>query len=170
VTVAASAYYGRDLRTALPAAGAAAPTYHRFARLRLGADAQTRVPVPGVGDLLLRAELLWGQDESLSFSGTPADPCRDATSLGWYATAIQYFGSTFALAARVDRFDPARPVDASCPAAAASRADRVTTIGVAALVELGRSLRATIAYEAIDEQKSAERDNDALTMQLQTRF
>jgi hypothetical protein len=98
--------------------------------------------------------------------------CKDTTGLGWYVTAVQNLGDHFAVAARYDQFDPSRDVPAGCEGTVVRAADqdRLDAISVALLWYLSGNLRATLAYDHFGEQDAAQKDNDALTVQLQAKF
>ena len=102
---------------------ASAPTsYRRFSILRLGADLQTYLDVPGLGGLALKGEFIYARDRNLSFGTVAADKCQDRTQLGWIVTAVQNVGDYAGVVARVDSFDRnfTCALDSTCTAAIAS--------------------------------------------------
>lgn len=167
----ASAYWGHALRTALPTAPGTPPTYSRYDRLRLGADAQASLPTPRIGRTVLRGEVIWARDENIAFSGSLPDRCKDVRTLGWIATVVQRVGERRAIFLRADQFDPTRNVPDSCPGQLASfRRDGITTFGGGVLLESFEKLRLTVAYAHVVEQQGQTVENDVLWTQLQAKF
>jgi hypothetical protein len=173
-----SGYWGHSLRTTpgRPASGmtpATEPTYERFRRRLVGADAQTYLRVPRVGRIAVKGEVIYGADDGLSFSGLPPDPCKNLTTLGWYLTVVQRIGERFGVIARLDQLDPNIDDPAeTCADAVRTGAteDRVTTIGAGLLVDATKNLRAVLVYEHAAEQGARVKDNDALILQVQAKF
>lgn len=163
---------GDEIQIVAPATPA---QYWSFARLRVGADAALTVDIPDLGDLVLRAEVIWGKDTSRSFRGVPADPCLSTTALGWMATAVQNIGPFVGLAVRLDSFDPslsgALPdtclVSAQGPKLGTN--DRVITLGGGLLLYTMRKVKISFVYEHLFEEGESV-DNDAFTAQLQVGF
>ena len=79
----------------------------------------------------------------------------------------------FALAVRYDEYDPTASLADECDVmatmAAADR-DRQRNLGVALLAYISGNLKATLAYDHYGEHEAVQRDNDALTVQLQAKF
>jgi hypothetical protein len=190
VVLGASGYWGHTLKTGTDVNGdgrlssselslvsGMPPTYERYSRLRLGADAQLYVDVAAIGGLALKGEIIWARDSSMDFGGgLPEDPCRNETSLGWYVTAVQNLGDHLAAVIRVDQFDRNSGVAEGCSASilSAAAADKVTTLGGGILVHASANLRATLVYEhPIEQEVGAVNNvlaNDTFTAQLQTKF
>jgi hypothetical protein len=171
-----SSHWGHFLRqTRAPSMAMPVAGYDRFSRLRIGGDAQLYFDVPSVGGLTLRGEAIWARDEQLTFGGVEpaANMCKDADRFGWYATVVQNVGDVFALAVRYDEYDPTSSLSDSCDVMATMTAadqDRQRNLGVALLAYISGNLKATLAYDHFGEQEGAEKDNDALTVQLQAKF
>lgn len=170
-------HVGHTLKTTLgkPASGAmpAVPTsYERYARLRLGGDAQFQHEVPSIGQLILRGELVWTRDRNMDFSGVPAASCLNTSSLGWQGTVVQNIGKRFGAVVRVDQFDENRGVASACDARILSAAaqDKVTTVGGGVFVLPSANFKFTLAYDHIVEQGARRIGNDIITGQLQAMF
>jgi hypothetical protein len=176
VAAGVSTHVGRFLRpTRAPSMAMPVAGYDRFSRLRLGGDAQLFLDIPSVGGLVLRGEVMWNRDKQLSFGGVEpaADHCKDADRFGWIATLVQNVGDVFALAVRVDQYDPTASLSDDCTTMSITTAadrDRQTNLGVALLAYISGNLKATLAYDHFGEQEGAKKDNDALTVQLQAKF
>lgn len=182
-----SGYYGRGGldTTGVAATDATAKagtvTYAAYRRVRLGADIQGYIDVPGVGGLALKGEVIWGKDTSMDATingvATTADPCKSAAKLGWMLTAVQNIGDDFGLAVRLNQLDPSLKgsLDSGCPVdkltALQTKADgdRITTLGAAFLYHVSNNLKLTLAYERPWEQGTSK-DNDIFTAQLQAKF
>lgn len=158
-----------DEVTTTPAAMA---SYQSYGLLRLGADVQSYVDVPGLGGLAVKGELIYGKDSNRAYGTTPANACLDRTQLGWIITAIQNLGDYAGIVARVDSFDPnvtlALP-DSCTLDIAKGLGDRVNTYGFGALIYPSSNVKATFTYEHVAEQSIAIA-NDVFTAQLQARF
>ena len=176
VAIGVSTHVGRFLRqTRAPSMAMPVAGYDRFSRLRLGGDAQLYLDIPAVGGLTLRGEAIWSRDEQMSFGGVEpaADHCKDADRFGWYATLVQNVGDVFALAVRLDQYDPTSNLSDDCAMMSvitAADRDKQTNLGVALLAYISGNLKATLAYDHFGEQEGSKRDNDALTVQLQAKF
>jgi hypothetical protein len=176
LVVGLSAHTGRFLKTvrapsaALPVAG-----YERYSRLRLGADAQAYIDVPGLGGLSLRGEMIWSRDKQMDFADVVADVnhCKDADAFGWIGTAVQHIGDHLGVVVRVDQFDPTAPLNDSCMTKKitdAAGADKVTDFGFGLLGYVSANLKTSLIYEHLAEQEGAKKDNDILTLQMQAKF
>jgi hypothetical protein len=195
-----SGYYGRALKTTLPTSAsvsgtdtnmdgkisgdeitlkAATPsTSTRYRRLRLGADAQFYLDIPGVGGLALKGEFFFAKDTNLRY-GAQTDPnsCLDVTAMGWILTAVQNIGDYAGAVLRVDYYDPSRSKSisdmsgtTSCMAQkTAAQGDAFTTVGGGLLFYPAGNLRATFVYEHIMKQ-SKDIGDDIFTAQLQAKF
>jgi hypothetical protein len=96
-------------------------------------------------------------------------------------TVVQNIGSYLGVALRLDQFDPllSSTVDSKCydtavtpkptSAIAARDTDRLTRLGVAALLYASSNIKFTLSYEHPWEQGPAVA-NDIVTAQLQARF
>jgi hypothetical protein len=85
-------------------AATASQEFHRFA---LGGDVRLLARIPGLGELALRAELLWATNMDRGL--VVADPIavgRDLRELGWYVGATQELGRHVMVGVRYDRYDP----------------------------------------------------------------
>jgi hypothetical protein len=157
-------------------------TYTYYAQTRLGADVQGYVDVPEVGGLAVKGELIYARKTNLDYAGTLANSCLNSQSLGWMVTVVQNIGPYLGLALRLDQFDPllSSTVDSKCydttvtakptAAVAARDKDKLTRLGVAALLYASSSIKFTLSYEHPWEQEGAKLDNDIVTAQLQARF
>ncbi len=175
LVLGASGYYGHGLNTtaataATTTAAAGAATYQRFSKLRVGVDGQLYVKNPGVGGLIIRAELMLANDRSLAFASDPAQPCKDRRSVNWYAMVLQNIGEHFGVALRIDQFDPNHGVNDLCAEYPASTRDRVTTLGTALQLYVSETLRGMLAYEHPIEQTATAAKNERVTVQLQAKF
>jgi hypothetical protein len=171
-----SVQQGRFLRpTRAPSMAMPVGGYERFSRFRLGADAQLYFDIPAVGGLVLRGEAIWQRERQMSFGGVEPTPdhCKDLDRFGWYATLVQNVGDVFALAVRYDEYDPTASLADECDVMAtmvAADRDRQRNLGVALLAYISGNLKATLAYDHYGEHEAVQRDNDALTVQLQAKF
>ena len=157
-------------------------TYTSYAQTRLGADVQGYVDVPEVGGLAVKGELIYARKTNLDYAGTLANSCLNSQSLGWMVTVVQNIGPYLGVALRLDQFDPllSSTVDSKCydttvtakptAAVAARDKDKLTRLGVAALLYASSSIKFTLSYEHPWEQEGAKLDNDIVTAQLQARF
>ena len=157
-------------------------TYTYYAQTRLGADVQGYVDVPEVGGLAVKGELIYARKTNLDYAGTLANSCLNSQSLGWMVTVVQNIGPYLGVALRLDQFDPllSSTVDSKCydttvtakptAAVAARDKDKLTRLGVAALLYASSSIKFTLSYEHPWEQEGAKLDNDIVTAQLQARF
>lgn len=154
-------------------------TYKKFEQLRLGADAQAYIDVPGLGGLALKGEFIWASKKNLDYSGMKADSCRDSKSMGWIVTVVQNIGDYAGVAVRLDQYDPllSGSVSATCANAAKPSdaiknrdMDKLTRLGVAALLHASANTKFTLSYEHPWEQSGAKYNNDIVTAQLQARF
>jgi hypothetical protein len=152
--------------------------YKRFARKRLGADAQLYFDVPALGGLALKGEFVLAKDTNLDYGGVAANPCADALSLGWIATVVQNVGDFVGLVFRADYYDPvrSRSLPDSCVITTGSTmgqkigtGDATTTLGGGLLLYGSGNIKGTFTYEHIAEQ-SVSVKNDIFTAQLQARF
>jgi hypothetical protein len=157
-------------------------TYLYYSQTRLGADVQGYVDVPEVGGLALKGEIIWARKTNLYYPVLgPANDCLNSTSLGWMVTVVQNIGPYLGVALRLDQYDPllSGTVDARCydPAVTPSPSsavknrdvDRLTRLGVAALLYGSANIKFTLSYEHPWEQGPAVA-NDIVTAQLQARF
>jgi hypothetical protein len=176
LVVGVSGHAGRFLKTvrppstAMPVAG-----YERYSRLRLGADAQAYVDVPGLGGLSLRGEMIWSRDKQMDFAEVKADPtgCKDADAFGWIGTAVQHIGDHLGVVVRVDQYDPTASLKDSCmtkKTTDAAGVDKVTNVGFGLLGYISANLKATLVYEHLGEHEGVTKDNDILTLQMQAKF
>jgi hypothetical protein len=172
-----SGMWGRTLETGSnPGKGKYDSTsYAYFEQLRLGADVQGYVDVPGVGGLALKGEAIWARKKNLDYTDRPADSCRDTSSFGWMITVIQNIGPYLGFAARLDQFDPllSGSVESRCydqKAVANRDKDRVTRMGAAVLLHASANTKFTLSYEHPWEQEGAKKDNDIVVAQMQARF
>jgi hypothetical protein len=171
-----SGMWGRTLDIKWPDPTKSNPgSMYYYQQLRLGADAQGYIDVPGVGGLALKGEVIWARktNRDYEFWG-PADSCLDRTSLGWMVTAVQNIGPYLGVAVRLDQYDPflSGSLDARCndrKDAANRDKDRVTRLGGALLLHGSANVKLTLSYEHPWEQATAV-SNDIVTAQLQTRF
>jgi hypothetical protein len=176
VAAGVSTQWGHFLRqTRPPSMAQPVAGYDRFNRFRLGGDAQLYVDVPAVGGLVLRGEAIWSHETQMTFGGVEpaANMCKDVDRFGWYATLVQNVGDVFALAVRYDEYDPTSSLSDSCDVMATltpAGQDRQRNLGVALLAYISGNLKATLAYDHYGEQEGAEKDNDAMTVQLQAKF
>ena len=172
-----SGMWGHTLDTAtLPNPTTTPPTvasYLSYEQLRLGADVQGYVDVPGAGGLAVKGEIIWARKKNLDYSASaPANDCLDRISLGWMVTVVQNFGPYLGVALRLDQFDPllSSTVDSSCYDTTKNRdADRLTRLGAALLLHGSSNIKFTLSYEHPWEQGAAVA-NDIVTAQLQARF
>jgi hypothetical protein len=150
-------------------------TYKKFEQLRLGADVQGYVDLPGVGGLALKGEVIWARKKSLAYNDLKANSCLDSQSFGWILTLVQNVGDYAGVAVRLDQFDPmlASKVPGSCHDAkdtAARDNDKVYRLGVAGLLHASANTKFTLSYEHPWEQTGAKKKNDIVMAQIQARF
>jgi hypothetical protein len=175
-----SGLWGRTLDTGDEAKdGADHPNYKKYEQLRLGADVQGYVDVPGVGGLALKGELIWARKKNMDYDDIKADSCKDTRSMGWIVTVVQNIGEYAGVAVRLDQYDPllSGSVPASCPNVANPSdaiknrdMDKITRLGVGALLHASASTKFTLSYEHPWEQTGSKKKNDIVTAQLQARF
>lgn len=176
-----SGMWGRTLETGTnPKENYDYTAYKYYEQLRLGADVQAYVDVPGVGGLALKGEFIWGRKKSLDYNDVKADSCKDSRSMGWIVTVVQNIGNYAGVAVRLDQYDPllSGSVTASCtdPSKKPSDAikyrdmDKLTRLGVAALLHASANTKFTLSYEHPWEQSGAKYNNDIVTAQVQARF
>jgi hypothetical protein len=82
----------------------ASQTYHRFA---IGGDVRVVARTGSLGELTLRAEVVWGTN--LDRGLIVADPVaegRDLREVGWYVGGTQDLGPWVTFGVRYDRYDP----------------------------------------------------------------
>ncbi len=87
--------------------GHAATPSSSFDRFAVGGDLRLIVPVPSLGALELRGEILTGNN--LDRAIVPADPvssARDLRETGYYAQILQELPRGFIVGARFDHYDP----------------------------------------------------------------
>jgi Phosphate-selective porin O and P len=199
LVVGLSGYWGRALTTTLPSTkstiagadknmdGAITPdelsivstavpaSYKRFSRARLGADAQIYADVPMLGGLAVKGEFVLAKDSNLDYGAVVADPCLDATSLGWIVTLVQNIGDYVGAVVRIDYFDPVRSkglADTCIDSKTMMKrglGDATTTVGGGLLLHGSGNIKATMTYEHIAEQSTTVK-NDIFTAQLQAKF
>jgi hypothetical protein len=176
VVISVSAHHGHFLKTvrqptaAMPVAG-----YQRYNRLRLGADAQAYIDIPGLGGLTLRGETIWGKDTQMDFAEVAADPnkCNDEQHFGWIGTLVQNLGDHMGVVVRVDQYDPIKSLDDKCTNAARHTTadnDKVTDVGFGLLGFVSANLKVSAIYEHLVEQEAKKVGNDILTLQMQAKF
>jgi hypothetical protein len=164
------------------------PVTRRFDIWRFGMDAQAYFDIPGVGGMALKGELVMGGEKNLDFRGMNADACRDVKQFGWILTAIQNFGDSFGMVARLDQWNPNRDVAAgtssTCTTAAGLAAnDKITTLGGGLLYYISGNLKLSGVYEHVWRSDTLGRTGapasaapstwipaDLLTFQLQAKF
>ncbi|MBC8131367.1 MAG: hypothetical protein H7X95_00190 [Deltaproteobacteria bacterium] len=153
-------------------------TYTRFARERIGADAQLYFDVPELGGLALKGEFIWAKDTNLDFGAVAAKPCLDTTAMGWIGTLVQNVGDRVGIVGRIDYYDPirAKSLPDSCqvtpPMMAAQKrgaGDGVLSFGGGLLLHGSGNIKATFVYLHTSEQSTTVK-NDIFTAQLQARF
>jgi hypothetical protein len=178
LVVGLSAHTGRYLKTTLGSGSgttAVPAKYERYSRLRLGADAQAYIDVPGLGGLTLRGEAILASDKQMDFAdvAAQADHCKDTQSFGWIGTAVQHIGDHLGVVVRVDQWDPTSSLNDSCTTKAIvdkAGVDKVTDIGFGLLGYVSANLKTSLIYEHIVEQEGSKKDNDILTLQMQAKF
>jgi hypothetical protein len=153
-------------------------TYKKYEQTRLGADLQTYFDLPGVGGLALKGEVIWARKKNLDYSDLKSDPCRDSRNFGWIVTLVQNIGDHAGVAVRLDQYDPL--LSGSVPGSCVDKAkkgdavdnrdgDRLTRLGVAALLHASANTKFTLSYEHPWEQSGAKA-NDIVVAQMQARF
>jgi hypothetical protein len=152
----------------------------KFSRLRVGADLQGYIDVPGVGNLALRGEAIYSRDKNLDYNGVPASSCKDRIGWGWSLVAAQGIGSHMGAVIRVDGYDPMlqSSLDGVSCAGTASKpgsyvtagTDRIITYGGGVLGIISPNLKASFIYEHPSEQGKSNVGNDLFTAQLQASF
>jgi hypothetical protein len=176
-----SGLWGRTLETGdEPKDGYDYTTYKKYEQVRLGADVQGYLDVPGVGGLALKGEVIWARKKSLAYNDLKANECLDSRSFGWIVTLVQNVGDYAGVAVRLDQYDPllSGSVSASCtdPSKKPSDAiknrdlDKLTRLGVAALLHASANTKFTLSYEHPWEQTGSKKKNDIVVAQLQARF
>jgi hypothetical protein len=170
-----SAMWGRSLDTGKnPLSDYDYTTYKYFAQLRLGADAQARL-----GSLALKGEVIWARKKSLAYGeDVLANSCLDSRAFGWILTLAQNIGAFSSLAVRLDQYDPllSGSVSSACVGKAKTgdaisnrNGDRLTRLGLAALLHLSANSKLTLSFEEPFEQ-SGSKKNAIATAQIQARF
>ena len=158
----------------------------KFTRVRVGADVQGYVDVPGVGNLALRGEAVYSSDKNQDYNGVAASSCKDRIGWGWSLIAAQNIGKYLGAVVRVDGYDPLLQGSydsAKCPDTAATATvplkpgiyttagtDRVISYGGGLLGYVSANLKASLIYEHPSEQGSNKASNDLFTAQLQASF
>ena len=173
----ASGYFGKGLYLKPPVAATATtlatdPVPDSRWKYRFGADLQGYVPVPSVGVLALRGEVIWGQDTARPFHGIPANPCNASATWGFILSAVQRLPGNLGVVVRVDMKDTlARSFADQCTAERTkAETDRVITTGAGLLYYASPNLRLTATYEHPTEQSPNRRDNDFAMGQIQAMF
>jgi Phosphate-selective porin O and P len=178
-----SGWYGKDdLDTSNPDK----TKWLKFSRVRVGADVQGTIDVPGVGNLALRGETMYSSDKNLAYNGAAASSCKDRIGWGWSLIAAQNIGKYAGAVLRVDGYDPllrgsydsAKCADTPATATAdvkpgtytLSGMDRVITYGGGVLGYVSPNLKASLIYEHLAEQGTNKVKNDLFTAQLQASF
>jgi len=172
-----SGWYGAD---DLDTAATDNTTWLKFSRVRVGADVQGYVDVPGVGNLALRGEALYSRDKNLAYNGAAASSCKDRIGWGWSLIAAQSIGKYLGAVVRVDGYDPLlKGAYDSVDCLGSDKApgtyvkageDRVITYGGGLLGYVSPNLKASLIYEHPSEQGKNKVDNDLFTAQLQASF
>jgi hypothetical protein len=152
----------------------------KFARVRVGADVQGYIDVPGVGNLALRGEAMYSRDKNKDYNGVAASSCQDRIGWGWSLIAAQNIGKYLGAVVRVDGYDPLlqSSLDSVKCAGTATKpgtyvtagTDRVITYGGGLLGYVSPNLKASFIYEHPSEQGSNKVNNDLFTAQLQASF
>jgi hypothetical protein len=144
-------------------------------KVRLGADVQAYIDIPGVGGLALKGEVIYGKDTARQFHGIAADPCKSSATFGYILSAVQNISKDYGLVARFDSKDTLAGSisnDQTCKAVKdAAGTDRILTLGGGFLYYASANVKATFTYEHPMEQSGAKQlDNDFAMAQLQARF
>jgi len=152
----------------------------KFTRVRVGADVQGYVDVPGVGNLALRGEAVYSRDKNQDYNGVVASSCQDRVGLGWNVMAAQTIGKSMGVVMRVDGYDPllrGSYDSVKCAGTTAkpgsyvtSGLDRVVTYGGGLIGYVSANLKASLIYEHPSEQGANKVSNDLFTAQLQASF
>jgi hypothetical protein len=178
-----SGWYGND---DLDTSATDKTTWLKFSRVRVGADVQGYIDVPGVGNLALRGETMYSRDKNLDYNGVAASSCKDRIGWGWNLVAAQNIGNYLGVVVRLDGYDPLLQGSydsAKCPDKAATATapakigtfttagtDRVITYGGGVLGYVSPNLKASLIYEHPSEQGKNKVNNDLFTAQLQASF
>jgi hypothetical protein len=172
-----SGYYGKGLYITPPVAATSTTAAVNAipdsrTKVRLGADVQGYIDIPGVGGLALKGELIYGKDTARDYRGIAANPCKTSATWGFILTAIQNISNDFGVVARFDGKDTlASSIDDTCSEHKSADTDRVLTLGGGFLYYASPNVKATFTYEHPMEQSGATQlDNDFAMAQLQTRF
>jgi hypothetical protein len=152
----------------------------KFTRVRVGADVQGYIDVPGVGNLALRGEAIYSRDKNQDYNGVAASSCQDRIGWGWSLIAAQNVGKYVGAVVRVDGYDPLLQGSLDSVKCAGTTAkpgtyvtagtDRVITYGGGLLGYVSPNLKLSLIYEHPAEQGSNKVDNDIFTAQLQASF
>jgi len=152
----------------------------KFTRVRVGADVQGYVDVPGVGNLALRGEAMYSRDKNQDYNGVAASTCQDRIGWGWSLIAAQTIGKYMGAVVRVDGYDPLLQGSLDSVKCAGTTAkpgtyvtsgtDRVITYGGGLLGYVSPNLKASLIYEHPSEQGTNKVGNDLFTAQLQASF
>jgi hypothetical protein len=172
-----SGWYGND---DLDTSNSDKTKWLKFARVRVGADVQGYIDVPGVGNLALRGEAMYSRDKNKDYNGVAASSCQDRIGWGWSLIAAQNIGKYLGAVVRVDGYDPLlqSSLDSVKCAGTATKpgtyvtagTDRVITYGGGLLGYVSPNLKASFIYEHPSEQGSNKVNNDLFTAQLQASF
>jgi len=88
-------------------AGSPATPSEGFDRFAFGGDARLHVPIPVLGELTLRAELVRAKNlDRGTFTADPIASARDLRELGWYLGGTQEITPWALVGIRYDLFDP----------------------------------------------------------------
>lgn len=152
----------------------------KFERIRLGADLQGYIDVPGLGNLALRGEAIYTRDKNQAYNGVPADHCKDRVGWGFSLIAAQNIGKHLGAVVRVDGYDPLLQgsLDSTTCAGTTDKpgtytkagSDRIIAYGGGLLGHVSANLRLSLIYEHPTEQAANKVDNDLLTAQLLAKF
>jgi hypothetical protein len=152
----------------------------KFTRVRVGADVQGYIDVPGVGGLALRGEAMYSREKNQDYNGVAASSCQDRIGWGWSLIAAQNIGKYMGAVVRVDGYDPLLQGGLDSVKCAGTTAkpgtyvtagmDRIITYGGGLLGYVSPNLKASLIYEHPSEQGSNKVGNDLFTAQLQASF
>jgi hypothetical protein len=173
-----SGYYGKGLYVKPATTNASDPskstpdTADSRTKVRVGADVQGYIDIPGVGGLALKGELIYGKDTARDFHGVAANPCKTSATFGYVLTAVQNISNDFGMVLRFDEKNTlASSIQDGCAEKTAAGTDRVRTLGGGLLYYASANVKATVTYEHPWEQTGAKQlDNDFAMAQLQARF
>jgi hypothetical protein len=171
-----SGYYGKGLYVKPPVAATSTTAAvdaipDSRTKVRLGADVQGYLDIPGVGGLALKGEVIYGKDTARDYRGVLADPCKTSATWGYILTAVQNVSKDFGVVARFDGKDTlASSIQDGCKEKTAAGTDRVLTLGGGFLYYASANVKATFTYEHPWEQSPNKKGNDFAMAQLQARF